>query len=186
MGGQTATQSSFGSLTNTGVPVKPTPGGFLGQIITPVVQQVLAEQQPTSQSPNITTPTTTQPTTYTPQYDSVGGTNQSSSGLAQLFSSFVNSGALQRAVTNPYMPQGVNNPINVPYGLQQQSMFNIGNVNPYGGNYGQSWNPYGNYYQDYNKYSQPDGNNAPNIAPPPGTTGPDALTQLNWMSRNNT
>ena len=165
------------------------PTGLLGSIITPIVQQAVANQQPSNQSPNITTPSSSQPTTYTPQYDNFGGTSHSSSGLAEIFSSLFNSGALQRAVTNPYMPQGVNNPINVPYGLQQQSMFNIGNINPYGGTYGQGWNPYGNYYQGYNRWSQPDGNNAPttnsNIAPPPNTTGPDALTQLNFMARNN-
>lgn len=186
MGGQTSTQSSFGpSAPNPGTVGGPT--GFLGSIISPVVKQVLAEQQPQSsaQNPNITAPTNPQPQTYTPRYDNFGGTNPSSSGLAELFSSLINSGAFQKAVTNPYVPQGVNNPINVPYGLQQQSMFNIGNVNPYGGTYGQGWNPYGNYYQSYNRYSQPDGNNAPSVAPPPGTTGPDALSQLNFMSRNN-
>ena len=191
MGGVSSTNGQ--STTNTSGSSAPAtfggPTGLLGSIITPIVQQTLAAQQSSNQSPNITTPSTTQPTTYTPRYDNFGGTNPSSSGLAELFSGLINSGAFQKAVTNPYVPQGVNNPINVPYGLQQQSMFNIGNVNPYGGTYGQSWNPYGNYYQDYNRWSRPDGDGAPttntNIAPPPGTTGPDALTQLNFMSRNN-
>jgi len=143
------------------------------------------ENSTSAQNPNITEPTTAQPQTYTPKYDSFGGTNPSSSGLAQLFSNIINSGAFQKAVTNPYTPQGTNTPINVPYGLQQQSMFNMGDVNPYGGRTGQGWNPYGNYYQGYNTPGQPNGNNASSIAPPPNTTGPDALSQLNFMSQSN-
>ena len=53
------------------------------------------------------------------------------------------------------------------------------NVNPYGGSYGQNWNPYGNNYTGWNQtWNQPQNSN---VAPPPNTTGPDALRQLNSM-----
>ena len=183
IGGQTTNTSNPGTI---GGPTGMSPfGQFLGQLV-----QQTTNQQPTSaQNPNITAPTTAEPQTYTPKYDSFGGTNPSSSGLAQLFSNIINSGAFQKAVTNPYTPQGTNTPINVPYGLQQQSMFSIGDVNPYGGRTSQGWNPYGNYYQGYNTPGQPNGNNTSttnnNVAPPPNTTGPDALSQLNFMSKSN-
>jgi hypothetical protein len=184
-GGQTTATANSSTVGQGG------PNSFFGQMFAPMIQQAISNQQPQSsaQNPNITAPATTEPQTYTPKYDSFGGTNPSSSGLAQLFSNLINSGAFQKAVTNPYTPQGTNTPINVPYGLQQQSMFSIGDVNPYGGRTGQGWNPYGNYYQGYNTPGQPNGNNAPttnnNVAPPPNTTGPDALSQLNFMSKSN-
>jgi len=191
MGGSTASPLGGQTTANSGTLGQGNQNSFFGQILSPMIKQAIDGQQPQSsaQNPNITAPATTEPQTYTPKYDNFGGTNPSSSGLAQLFSNLINSGAFQKAVTNPYTPQGTNTPINVPYGLQQQSMFSIGDVNPYGGRSGQGWNPYGNYYQGYNTPGQPNGNNTSttnnNVAPPPNTTGPDALSQLNFMSSKN-
>jgi len=111
------------------------------------------------------------------------------SGISGIIQNLVNSGAFQNYQTNPYAPQGSNNPVNVPYGLQQQSMFGMNNVNPYGGSYSQ-WSPYGNTYGGFNQYGNGFGGWNPNnttagqtsnVAPPPNTTGPTALAQLNNM-----
>jgi len=140
---------------------------------------------------NITQPTTTpQPNPYQPNYGTLGANTGTASGIAGIITNLVNSGAFQNYQTNPYAPQGSNNPVNVPYGNQQQPMFNMGQVNPYGGSFGQ-WSPYGNTYGGFNQYGNGFGGWNPNnttagqtsnVAPPPNTTGPDALSQLNMMS----
>ena len=141
---------------------------------------------------NMTGPTTTPPpnSPYQPNYGTLGANTGTSSGIAGILSQLVNSGAFQNYQTNPYAPQGSNNPVNVPYGNQQQPMFNMGQVNPYGGSFGQ-WSPYGNTYGGFNQYGNGFGGWNPNnttagqtsnVAPAPNTTGPDALSQLNMMS----
>ena len=130
---------------------------------------------------NMTGPTTTPPPSspYQPNYGTIGANTGTASGIAGIITNLVNSGAFQNYQTNPYAPQGSNNPVNIPYGNQQQPMFNMNQVNPYGGRYMQNWNPYGNNYQGFNStWNQPQGSN---VAPPPNTTGPDALSQLNNM-----
>lgn len=133
---------------------------------------------------NMSGPTGTPPPNqpYTPNYGTSSGPSSnlsSSSGIAGIIQNLVNSGAFQSYQTNPYAPPTSYNPVNVPYGLQQESMFHMRNINPYGGNYGQNWNPYGNNYTGWNQtWDQPRNTN---VAPPPNTTGPDALAQLNMM-----
>jgi hypothetical protein len=133
---------------------------------------------------NMSGPTMTPPPNppYAPNYGTSGtsaANTTSSSGIAGIIQNLVNSGAFQSYQTNPYAPPTSYNPVNVPYGLQQESMFHMNQVNPYGGSYGQRWNPYGNNYQGFNStWNQPQGSN---VAPPPNTTGPDALAQLNNM-----
>jgi len=139
---------------------------------------------------NITNPTTATPNVYQPNYGTLGANTGTSSGIAGILSQLVNSGAFQNYQTNPYAPQGSNNPVNIPYGNQQQPMFNMNQVNPYGGSYSQ-WSPYGNTYGGFNQYGNGFGGWNPNnttagqtsnVAPAPNTTGPDALSQLNMMS----
>ena len=168
--------------------------------MTPVGQPYVFGSTPNTANPNlnatspsninITNPTTATPNVYQPNYGTLGANTGSSSGLAGIITNLVNSGAFQNYQTNPYAPQGSNNPVNVPYGNQQQPMFNMGQVNPYGGSFGQ-WSPYGNAYGGFNQYGNGFGGWNPNnttagqtsnVAPPPNTTGPDALSQLNMMS----
>ena len=154
----------------------------------PVVQQVTSDYN----GPNINMTGPTNPPTSNPyqtNYGTLGANTGTSSGIAGILSQLVNSGAFQNYQTNPYAPQGSNNPVNVPYGNQQQPMFNMGQVNPYGGSFGQ-WSPYGNTYGGFNQYGNGFGGWNPNnttagqtsnVAPPPNTTGPTALAQLNNM-----
>jgi len=114
-----------------------------------------------------------------------GGNN--GTGIASIIAGLMNSGAFNQSPANPYAPQGTLVPQSIPYGQQQESMFNRQDVGPfggYGGSQNQSWNPYGNYYTAGNT-SATDGNTTNNVAPPPRTTGPDALQQLSYMMRNN-
>jgi hypothetical protein len=131
---------------------------------------------------NVTQPTTAPPNVYEPSYSSLGtpaANTTSNSGISGIIQNLVNSGAFQSFQTNPYAPSTSYNPVNVPYGLQQESMFHMNQVNPYTGNYAQTWNPYGNNYQGWNStWNQPQNSN---VAPPPNTTGPNALAQLNNM-----
>jgi hypothetical protein len=169
----------------------------MGGSAAPAVQQVTPSSNYNGPTINMTGPTTTPPPNPPYQADygtSSGSTTQpqqgSLSGIAGIISQLYGSGAFQNYQPNPYVPQGTNNPVNVPYGNQQQSMFNMRNVNPYGGSYGQ-WSPYGNTYGGFNQYGNGFGGWNPNnttagqtsnVAPPPNTTGPDALSQLNFMS----
>lgn len=113
----------------------------------------------------------------------------SDSGIASILAGLYSSGIFNQQNTNPYAPQGtVGSFTGIPYGQQQESMFSRQGLaaRPYGGYQGQSWNPYGNYYTSSNT-SMSGGNTNNNIAPPPGTTGPDAIQQLSFMmNRNNT
>jgi hypothetical protein len=109
----------------------------------------------------------------------------SDSGIAAILAGLYSSGVFNQQTTNPYAPQGTTGSFTgIPYGQQQQSMFSRQglNNNPYGGAQGQSWNPYGNYYTSSNTFG---GNTNNNVAPPPRTTGPDALQQLSFMMQNN-
>ena len=115
----------------------------------------------------------------------------SDSGIAAILAGLYNSGVFNQQNLNPYAPQGtVGSFSGIPYGQQQESMFSRPDLNgqrhgPYGGYQGQSWNPYGNYYTS--NTSTGGGNTNNNIAPTPGTTGPDALQQLSFMmNKNNT
>jgi hypothetical protein len=104
----------------------------------------------------------------------------SDSGIASILAGLYSSGVFNQQTTNPYAPQGTTGSFTgIPYGQQQESMFSRHglNNNPYGGSQGQNWNPYGNYYTP--------GNTNNNVAPPPRTTGPDALQQLSFMMQNN-
>lgn len=108
----------------------------------------------------------------------------SDSGIAAILAGLYNSGVFNQQQLNPYAPNGtVGSWTGIPYGQQQESMFSRPR-NPYGGQYGQNWNPYGQYYTASNT-SSGGGNTNNNIAPPPNTTGPDALSQLNFMMQNN-
>jgi hypothetical protein len=111
-----------------------------------------------------------------------GGNN--GTGIASIIAGLMNSGAFNQSPSNPYAPQGTLVPQSIPYGQQQESMFNREDFGGYGGQQGQSWNPYGNYYTVGNT-SAGGGNTTNTIAPPPRTTGPDALQQLSYMMRNN-
>ena len=130
---------------------------------------------------------TAEPRVYNPSYPQATGEAfnngvNSDSGIASILAGLYSSGVFNQQTTNPYAPQGtVGSFNNIPYGQQQESMFSRQGLggNPYGGYQGQGWNPYGNYYAPSNT------NN--NVAPPPRTTGPDALQQLSFMmNRNNT
>lgn len=139
-------------------------------------------------------PSIAEPQVYNSSYPSVSGEAfntgvNSDSGLAAILAGLYSSGVFNQQNSNPYAPQGtVGSFSGIPYGQQQESMFSRHGLNghPYGGNQGQNWNPYGNYYTSSNT-SAGGGNTNNNIAPPPGTTGPDALQQLSFMmNRNNT
>ncbi len=110
----------------------------------------------------------------------------SDSGIASILAGLYSSGVFNQQTTNPYAPQGTTGSFTgIPYGQQQESMFSRQglNGNPYGGSQGQQWNPYGNYYTSGN--TSTGGNTNNNIAPPPRTTGPDALQQLSFIMQNN-
>jgi hypothetical protein len=140
-------------------------------------------------------PQSTSPNVYQQSYSNVprppatgeafnNGVN-SDSGIASILAGLYSSGVFNQQNTNPYAPQGsVGSFTGIPYGQQQESMFSRPNTNPYGGYQGQDWNPYGNYYNASNT-SSGSGNTNNNIAPPPRTTGPDALQQLSFMMQNN-
>lgn len=135
-------------------------------------------------------PQTSEPNVYQPSYNTYqkppvsgeafnNGVN-SDSGIAAILAGLYSSGVFNQQNLNPYAPQGsVGSFTGIPYGQQQESMFARkdlnGMNNPYGGYQGQSWNPYGNYYTAGNT-STTNG-----VAPPPRTTGPDALQQLSFM-----
>lgn len=125
-----------------------------------------------------------QPQVYNSSYPSVSGEAfnngvNSDSGIAAILAGLYSSGVFNQQTLNPYAPQGtVGSFTGIPYGQQQESMFarkDLNGMNPYGGYQGQSWNPYGNYYTAGNT-STTNG-----VAPPPRTTGPDALQQLSFM-----
>lgn len=169
--------------------------GLLGNVI-----QQVAAQNP---QPNNFTYNAPQPNQYNVDYAkytssqfpsnrpaNVGGEAfnngvNSDSGIASILAGLYSSGVFNQQNTNPYAPQGtVGSFSGIPYGQQQESMFSHQGLNgsPYGGYQGQSWNPYGNYYTSSNTSAS-----GSNIAPPPRTTGPDALQQLSFMmNRNNT
>ena len=77
MGGSTAAPSGGQTTANSGTLGQGNQNSFFGQILSPMIKQVIDGQQPQSsaQNPNITAPATTEPQTYTPKYDSFGGTN---------------------------------------------------------------------------------------------------------------
>jgi len=165
-------------------------GGLFGNII-----QQISAQNP--QQPNNFTYTPPQPNPYNIDYakytsqptnsNIAGGAFNtgvnSDSGIAAILAGLYSSGVFNQQNTNPYAPQGtVGSFSGIPYGQQQESMFSRQGLSmtPYGGYQGQSWNPYGNYYTSSNTSNN-------NTAPPPRTTGPDALQQLSFMmNRNNT
>lgn len=178
-------------------------GGGKGGLMSNLVQQIAA-QNPQPQLNNFTY-TQPQPNQYNVDYAKYTAqpTNQnfnqpvsgeafnngvnSDSGIAAILGGLYNSGVFNQQNTNPYAPQGtVGSFGGIPYGQQQESMFSRHGLSaqPYGGYQGQSWNPYGNYYTASNPMGNTTNNN---IAPPPRTTGPDALQQLSFMmNRNNT
>ena len=178
-------------------------GGGKGGLMSNLVQQIAA-QNPQQQLNNFTY-TQPQPNQYNVDYakytssqfpnnqpTNVGGEAfnngiNSDSGIAAILGGLYSSGVFNQQNTNPYAPQGtVGSFGGIPYGQQQESMFSRHGLSaqPYGGYQGQSWNPYGNYYTASNPMGNTTNNN---IAPPPRTTGPDALQQLSFMmNRNNT
>jgi hypothetical protein len=131
---------------------------------------------------------TSQPTSSNMSGEAFNNGVNSDSGIASILAGLYNSGVFNQQITNPYAPQGtVGSFSGIPYGQQQESMFSrqgLAGRNPYGGYQGQSWNPYGNYYTASNT-SMGGGNTNNNIAPPPGSTGPDALQQLSFMMNRN-
>lgn len=180
-----------------------TGSGGKGGLMSNLVQQIAA-QNPQPQLNNFTY-TQPQPNQYNVDYakytssqfqnnqpTNVGGEAfnngiNSDSGIAAILGGLYSSGVFNQQNTNPYAPQGtVGSFSGIPYGQQQESMFSRQGLayQPYGGYQGQSWNPYGNYYMASNPMGNTTNNN---IAPPPRTTGPDALQQLSFMmNRNNT
>ena len=180
-----------------------TGSGGKGGLMANVIQQIAA-QNPQQQLNNFTY-SAPQPNQYNVDYAKYTAqpTNQnfnqpvsgeafnngvnSDSGIAAILGGLYNSGVFNQQNTNPYAPQGtVGSFGGIPYGQQQESMFSRHGLSaqPYGGYQGQSWNPYGNYYTASNPMGNTTNNN---IAPPPRTTGPDALQQLSFMmNRNNT
>ena len=189
---------SAGTNNTIGQPSGFLPFGPLGQVIQAVIP-------PTPSQNNVqrgtwdNLPQATTPNVYQQSYSNVpspqvngdafnNGVN-SDSGIASILAGLYNSGVFNQQQLNPYAPQGtVGSFTGIPYGQQQESMFARPDLNgrrhPYGGYQGQSWNPYGNYYTAGNT-SASGGNTNNNIAPPPGSTGPDALQQLSYMMRNN-
>ena len=177
-------------------------GGGKGGLMSNLVQQIAAQNP---QTQNNFTYTQSQPNQYNVDYAKYTAqpTNQnfnqpvsgeafnngvnSDSGIAAILGGLYSSGVFNQQNTNPYAPQGtVGSFSGIPYGQQQESMFSRQGLayRPYGGFQGQSWNPYGNYYTASNPMGNTTNNN---IAPPPRTTGPDALQQLSFMmNRNNT
>ena len=170
-----------------------TNSGFnsLGQVLNTVLN--LPNKSNTTNTSNQWSdlPQSTSPNVYQQSYSNVpqpqitgdafnNGVN-SDSGIAAILAGLYNSGVFNQQNLNPYAPQGsVGSFTGIPYGQQQESMFarkdlNGFSHNPYGGYQGQSWNPYGNYYTAGNT-STTNG-----VAPPPRTTGPDALQQLSFM-----
>lgn len=177
--------------------------GGKGGMMSNVIQQISA-QNPQQQANNFSY-NQTQPNQYNVDYakytsqpinqstarpvngEAFNSGVNSDSGIASIIAGLYSSGIFNQQNTNPYAPQGTVGSFNsIPYGQQQESMFSRNGLSaqPYGGYQGQSWNPYGNYYTT----SNPIGNTTnSNIAPPPRTTGPDALQQLSFMmNRNNT
>ena len=122
---------------------------------------------------------TAQPTGSNVSGEAFNNGVNSDSGIAAILAGLYSSGVFNQQTLNPYAPQGtVGSFTGIPYGQQQESMFarkDLNGMNPYGGYQGQSWNPYGNYYTAGNT-STTNG-----VAPPPRTTGPDALQQLSFM-----
>jgi hypothetical protein len=179
------------------------PFGFspLGLGVANVVQQVTNTQQPNNFSYTAPTPSnpygvdyakyTSQPTNQNIGGEAFNNGVNSDSGIAAILAGLYNSGVFNQQNTNPYAPQGtVGSFSGIPYGQQQESMFSrqgLASRTPYGGYQGQSWNPYGNYYTANNTSMGGGNTNNNNIAPPQGSTGPDALQQLSFMmNRNNT
>lgn len=122
---------------------------------------------------------TAQPTGSSVSGEAFNNGVNSDSGIAAILAGLYSSGVFNQQTLNPYAPQGtVGSFTGIPYGQQQESMFarkDLNGMHPYGGYQGQSWNPYGNYYTAGNT-STTNG-----VAPPPRTTGPDALQQLSFM-----
>ena len=177
-----------------------TPLSLMGQIVQKVIPQTQTQNNVQmgswSNLPQATTPNVYQQTysnVPSPQVsgDAFNNGVNSDSGIASILAGLYNSGVFNQQQLNPYAPQGtVGSFTGIPYGQQQESMFARPDLNgrrhPYGGYQGQSWNPYGNYYTASN-ISMVGGNTNNNVAPPPRTTGPDALQQLSFMmNRNNT
>ena len=131
---------------------------------------------------------------YQPSYStypkpSVGGDAfnsgvNSNSGIAAVLAGLYNSGVFDQQQLNPYAPNGtVGSWTGIPYGQQQESMFNkpnTGGMTAYGGYQGQSWNPYSNYYMPGANTSQ--NNNPP---PSPNTYRPDAWQELSSIMATN-
>ena len=173
-----------------------TGSGGKGGLMANLVRQVTTQNP----QPNNFTYSPPQPNTYDVDYakytaqptnSNIGGEAfnsgvNSDSGIAAILGGLYSSGVFNQQNTNPYAPQGtVGSFGGIPYGQQQESMFSRQGLTyrPYGGYQGQSWNPYGNYYMANNTMGNTTNNN---IAPPPRTTGPDALQQLSFMmNRNN-
>jgi hypothetical protein len=172
-------------------------GGFMGNLVQQTIAQNPAQnpQQSNNFSYNPARPNSygTDYANYSsqPTRSNIGGEAfnngvNSDSGIASILAGLYSSGVFNQQTTNPYAPQGtVGSFTGIPYGQQQESMFSRQglNNNPYGGSQGQQWNPYGNYYTAGNT-SAGGGTNS-NVAPPPRTTGPDALQQLSFMMQNN-
>jgi len=173
-------------------------GGGKGGLMSNLVQQITAQnpqaqlnnftyQQPQPNQYNVDyAKYTAQPTSSNVSGEAFNSGVNSDSGIASILAGLYNSGVFNQQNTNPYAPQGtVGSFTGIPYGQQQESMFSRQGLNshPYGGHQGQSWNPYGNYYTPSNFMGNTTNSN---VAPPPRTTGPDALQQLSFMmNRNN-
>lgn len=204
VGGSGKGGSNTGSAFNTGNGTGnySTLGAF-GNVLRQVIPQTQAQSNvqmgtwdnlPQSTSPSVyqqTYSNVPQPSNGSVSGDAFNNGAGSNSGIEAILAGLMNSGIFNQSPNNPYAPLGTFAPQGIPYGQQQQSMLNNQNASPFGRNYnsyggsqGQSWNPYGNYYTAGNT-SATDGNTTNNVAPPPGTTGPDALQQLSYMMRNN-
>ena len=170
-------------------------GNVIRQVLPPTQPQSNVQMGTWSNLPQSTSPSVYQQTYNndypTPSGEAFNSGIGSNSGIASIIAGLMGSGVFNQQAGNPYAPPETIPPSGVPYGQQQESMFSrkdlspfARNYHPYGGYQGQSWNPYGQYYSASNT-SATDGNTTNNVAPPPGTTGPDALQQLSYLMQNN-
>jgi hypothetical protein len=179
-----STKNQYYTTNNSG-----SSGNLLTSILGGMVGQTDRNYLGNSLNTNNFQQSTSSPQVYNSSYSQPTGEAfnngvNSDSGLASILAGLYSSGVFNQQTTNPYAPQGTTGSFTgIPYGQQQESMFSRPNVNPYGGSQGQQWNPYGNYYTSSN--TSAGGNTNSNIAPPPRTTGPDALQQLSFMMQNN-
>jgi hypothetical protein len=167
-------------------------GGLMGNVI-----QQIAAQNPQQQLNNFTYRSpqsntynidyakyTAKPTNQNINGDAFNSGVNSNSGIAAILAGLYNSGVFDQQQLNPYAPNGtVGSWTGIPYGQQQESMFNkpnTGGMTAYGGYQGQSWNPYSQYYMPSANTTQ--NNNPP---PSPNTYRPDAWQELSSIMATN-